>query len=122
MSFFSNYYLYTHRVAYAASTAVVLLGLLAWALWQTRAEMVERQELQGELMEIVGDMNAPNGAMAMGIVSLHNNGQVKVTLPYQPPYPRVGDKVPLIMERYSDGKRLYVFNMAQWTMDGGASP
>jgi hypothetical protein len=122
MSFFSNYYLYVHRPVYAIKVAIVLLGLLAWALWQTSADLVERQEFRGELVEIIGDINDPKGAIPVCIIGLDDGSRIKLALPPSPPYPRVGDKVPLIMERYSDGKKFYAFNTLQWTGDGGASP
>lgn len=119
MSFFSNYYLYTHRLAYAISTIVVLLGLLAWALLETSADLVERKELRGELIEVAGDTNAPGGAFPVGVVQLADGGKIKLMLPVQQPLPRVGDRIPLIMERYDDGKVLYAFDNLQWTADGG---
>jgi len=99
--------------------AVSLLGALIWILWATNAKRIEYQELNGQLLEIVasGDQNDP--LFYRSKVRLDDGKIIDITISIRPPIPKVGDQVPIIFERYEDGKIMYGFNNAQWIADGG---
>lgn len=109
------------RNARAMLVAVTLLGALIWILWETSAKRVEYQELTGELLEIsaAGDKNDP--MFYRGKIRLQDGSTVNVSMSVRPPVPKVGNHVPIIFERYEDGKIMYGFNNAQWIADGGMS-
>ena len=109
------------RNAHAWMTAIGLLIILLWALWDAPAERVEYRELTGELLtasEVLQTENTPS--LYMGIVRLADGTQVKLMLSPRRPVPAKGDQVPLIFERYADGKILYTFDNTRWNADGGA--
>ncbi len=99
--------------------ALTLLGAFIWLLWATSAKRIEYQELTGELLEIVasGDKNDP--MFYRGKVRLQNGTTVDIAISIRPPVPKAGDQVPIIFERYEDGKIMYGFNNAQWISNGG---
>ena len=99
--------------------ALILLGALIWILWATSDKRIEYQELSGELLEIVafGDQQDPMFYRAK--VRLQDGATVDIAISIRPPLPNVGDQVPVIFERYEDGKIMYGFNNAQWIANGG---
>ena len=101
--------------------AVSLLGALIWVLWATHAKRIDYQELSGELLEItaLGEKNDP--VFYRGKVRLQDGKVVDITISIRPPLPKKGDRVPVIYERYDDGKIMYGFNNAQWILDAGMS-
>jgi len=115
--FFDNW-AWAHRNARAWGMVIVLAGLLSWALWATRVERIEYHETSGELVEVIGGNQGENSGIAVGRVRVDDGPEIKVYLPQQLP-PKVGDRVPLIMECYDDGKVLYAFDNGKWIADGG---
>lgn len=111
--FFDNW-AWAHRNARAWYMVVVLTGLLAWTLWETSAERIEYHQISGDMLEVIGE----NSGIAMGRVRLADGHEIKVYLPLQLP-PKVGDRVPLIIEHYEDGRVMYAFDNASWIADGG---
>ena len=109
------------RNARAWFVAVSLLGALIWVLWATHAKRIDYQELSGELLEITafGEKNDP--VFYRGKVRLQDGKVVDITISIRPPLPKKGDRVPVIYERYDDGKIMYGFNNAQWILDAGMS-
>ena len=109
------------RNARAWFVAVSLLGALIWVLWATHATRIDYQELSGELLEItaLGEKNDP--VFYRGKVRLQDGKVVDITISIRPPLPKKGDRVPVIYERYDDGKIMYGFNNAQWILDAGMS-
>lgn len=109
------------RNARAWFVAVSLLGALIWVLWATHAKRIDYQELSGELLEItaLGEKNDP--VFYRGKVRLQDGKVVDITISIRPPLPKKGDRVPVIYERYDDGKIMYGFNNAQWILDAGMS-
>jgi hypothetical protein len=114
--FFDNW-AWAHRNARAWGMVIVLVGLLTWALWATRAERIEYRETSGELVEVIG---GNQGSLFVGRVRLDDGKEIKLYLPQQLP-PKAGDSVPLIMERYDDGSVLYAFDNGKWIADGGGA-
>lgn len=109
------------RNARAWMTAISLFAILLWALWETPAERVEYRELTGELLTLTETLQTKNTpSLYMGMVRLPDGRQVRLMLPPRRPLPHKGDRIPLIYERYADGKILYAFDNTRWTADGGA--
>lgn len=98
---------------------IALSGLLVWALWETSAERVEYRELTGQLVGISANDNTDKNALLVGRIQLPDGREIKLILPPQPPHPKVGDRVPLIFERYDDGKEYYFFHAGRWISSGG---
>lgn len=119
MSNFFDNWAWAHRNARAWMIVIALGGMLAWTLWETRAERVEYRELTGQLLEIKGNDSANKGALLLGRIQLPDGQEIKVMLPPQQPHPKVGNRVPLLYERYDDGKAYYFFNTARWLENGG---
>lgn len=115
--FFDNW-AWAHRNARAWFMVIVLAGLLAWALWETSAERIEYRETSGELLEVFGGGEVKNSGFAVGRVRVDDGREIKLYLPQQLP-PKVGDRVPLIMERYDDGSVLYAFDNGKWMAGDG---
>ena len=109
------------RNARAWMTAIGLFAVLLWALWNKPAERVEYRELTGELLsvsEVLQSKNSPS--QYMGTVLLPDGTQTKLMLSPRRPVPVKGNQIPLIFERYADGKILYSFDNTRWIADGGA--
>ena len=87
----------------------------------SHAKRIDYQELSGELLEItaLGEKNDP--VFYRGKVRLQDGKVVDITISIRPPLPKKGDRVPVIYERYDDGKIMYGFNNAQWILDAGMS-
>ncbi|MDX2504187.1 MAG: hypothetical protein QNL62_06900 [Gammaproteobacteria bacterium] len=96
-----------------------LAGILAWALWETSAERVEYREMTGQLLEVKGKDDPDKKAFLVGRIQLPDGKEIKLILPPQQPHPKVGDRVPLIYERYDDGQVYYFFNTLTWVSNGG---
>jgi hypothetical protein len=116
--FFDNW-AWAHRNARAWGMVFALAGILVWALWETSAERVEYREITGQLIEVKGEDDADKNAFLVGRIQLGDGKEIKLILPSQQPHPKVGDKVPLIYERYDDGKVYYAFNTLRWVSHGG---
>ena len=109
------------RNARAWLVAITLFGALLWTLWETSAKRIEYQELSGEMLEITVSGKKEDPMFYHGKVRLQDGKMVDVTMSPRPPLPKIGDHVPIIFERYEDGKVIYGFNNAQWISDGGVS-
>ena len=109
------------RNARAWMMAFVLFGALLWTLWATHDRRIEYKELSGELIEIVAAGNKDDPIFYNGKVRLEDGSVVGITMSVRPPVPKVGDKVPVIFERYEGGKIMYGFNNTQWLSGGGIS-
>ena len=107
------------RNARAWVMALTLLGAFVWILWATNAKRIEYQELKGELLEIVAAGNPQDPMYYHGKVRLQDGTKVAIAISIRPPIPKPGDRIPIIFERYDDGKVMYGFNNAQWILDGG---
>ena len=101
--------------------ATILLGALFWILWTTSANRIEIKEITGELLEIITAGDKANPIYYNGKVRLIDGTTINISMSIRPPVPKVGDQVPIIFERYDDGKIMYGFNNAQWISDGGIS-
>jgi hypothetical protein len=119
-TFFDNW-AWAHRNARAWGAVIALTGLLLWALWETRAERIEYREISGKLLEITPSSQTRDTGIYLGRVRLEGGQEIKLYLPPQQPHPQAGDRVPLIFERYDDGKVMYSFDNGRWLMDGGAT-
>jgi hypothetical protein len=117
MSRFFDNWAWAHRNAKAWGMAIALAGILAWTLWETSAERIEYRELTGQLVEIRGTDNSD--ALRVGKIQLEDGQEIKLILPPQYSQPKVGDRVPLIYERYDDGKVYYAFDAGRWISNGG---
>jgi hypothetical protein len=107
------------RNARAWLVALTLLGALFWTLWETSAKRLDHQELSGELVEIIPSGKKSDPMFYIGKVRLADGVIAKITMSIRPPVPKVGSKIPVVFERYDDGKILYGFNNTQWIADGG---
>lgn len=114
--FFDNW-AWAHRNARAWGMVLVLAGLLSWTLWETRIERIEYRETSGELLEILGGGQGADSGFTVGRVRVDSGPEIRLYLPQQVP-PKVGDRVPLIMERYDDGSILYSFDNGRWIAGG----
>ncbi len=112
MSRFFDNWAWAHRNARAWVMVVALGGMLAWTLWETSTERLERREVSGTLVEIRGADDPTNKALVIGRIRLADGTQVRLMMPQGRPLPKVGDQVPLIYERYDDGSQYYFFNAA----------
>ena len=109
------------RNARAWLVVFTLFGALVWVLWATHDKRVEYQELSGELLEITASGNKDDPMFYYGKVRIKDGPVVDITMSIRPPVPKVGDKVPIIFERYEGGKIMYGFNNTQWISGGGIS-
>ena len=112
--FFSKWYL-AHRLTRAWGFVIILLALLIWAKWETNIKRVEYQETTGVLLAISGTKDTLHN----GKIRLPDDQEIWIALPPQYTRPKAGDRVPVIYERYDNGKIIYAFNTALWIMDGG---
>lgn len=116
--FFDNW-AWAHRNARAWVMVFALAGMFAWTLWETRVERVEYREISGQLIELKGKDDTDKNAILVGRIQLDDSKVIELILPPQQPHPKVGDKVPLIYERYDDGKVYYAFDVLRWVGNGG---
>jgi hypothetical protein len=64
-----------------------------------------------------GDKNSP--LFYRGKVGLQDGRTVTLAISTRPPIPKAGDRIPVIFERYEDGKTMYGFNNTQWISNAG---
>ena len=72
-----------------------------------------------EEIEIKGEDDPEKKAFLVGRIQLSDGKVIKLILPPQQPHPKVGDRVPLIYERYDDGQAYYFFNTLSWVSNAG---
>jgi hypothetical protein len=91
----------------AIGTAIVLAGILLVTTFWGEAELVGTQKVEGELIEILGKTE-----IKFAKVRLDTGNVVKIFLPDPPP--KVGNRLPLIVELYDDKSRMYRVDFDAW--------
>ena len=115
-----------HRNWRAASTAVVFLLILLWAAVEIRSgKLVETSSDTATVLDVRKHSTASSYAgrgeygeatVYTGKLLLSDGTTVELLL--FSPLPKVGDKMPMIVERYSDGKKYYSIDRQEWQVNG----
>jgi hypothetical protein len=97
-------WLHAHRLSRAVFLAVVLLGLLVWAVLNKPPAMVARVNQAGEVISVIED-----GAT---LIRLPDGKRVRIFTPRPLPHP--GDKIPMVVENYEDGTARASIDLDAW--------
>ncbi len=109
--------------------AIVLLGVFIWALMLKQEflsrkllsirheEAVVKRVVKLDLNKVPSRFGSSEGVtLYKGVLELPDGTELKLTL--VPPIPKVGDRVPLIVEHYDDGSRFYTIDREKWQIEG----
>jgi hypothetical protein len=90
---------YASRLSRAVFMAIALIVALLWTLWQWPAPMTSRTSHTGQVISAVS-----GGVMQ---IELQDGSRVHAMTPN--PVPKVGERIPMIVETYEDGSvRAYI--------------
>jgi len=94
-----------------AFVAVGMLILLMWALSQDSGKPVSKENIQSVVTEI--KYNSRDKTIAYLLLELADKKVIKVSVNLKPA-PKIGDSIPLVVERYNNGKKYYSVNQQEW--------
>lgn len=108
--------------ALGAAVAIWACVFLMWGLkcQADRDPMQERSRETGTVIEILGsDSSAsPDSKLKMRQSTIMLADSTFIELVLSTPLPAVGDRVPLLVEKYRSGKRVYSFDLQEWKISG----
>jgi hypothetical protein len=108
MSRFLDNWLNAQRVSYAVFIAVAMGGLLIWTL-ATWPPPLASHSATGATVVSIADCG-------YGVVTLDDGTRLR--LQFFRPFPRPGDRVPMLVETYEDGSRGYALDREAWIAGG----
>jgi len=110
---------YRNNRAKALAFLCIVFAAAFFFLEATKPELLDRQYIQGTVIEV----NYAGQNTSDENDSVENMAYIKIKVPNQDvistvfipsPHPKVGDQVPLILERYSDDNAKYVVQFERW--------
>ena len=127
MSRFWDRWATSYRNTRAVMAVVFLSPILIWMLATDRQLSVNKLLMVEHETAIVtkiaradtSQLHTQLGAginVYQGYVELVDGTEVE--LGFAPPMPKVGDKIPILVERYEDGKTNYRVDRQEWQMSG----
>ncbi len=128
MSRFWDSWATAYRNWRAALAVLLLLPILIWAL-AVKDEMSSQQLLavdhataivrkivELDTSKLSTKFGATGISVYQGYLELPDGNEIELTL--IPPIPKIGDRVPLIVEHYDDGKTYYRIDRDEWQLFG----
>jgi hypothetical protein len=84
--------------------AILIFGsALLYGMFTRETHVVSRSHESGTVQSVLAQV---------GVVELKDGRRVRVM--FAPPVPKEGDKIPLIVERFRDGKERYYLDQDRW--------
>ena len=114
--------IYRNARALGAALAIWACVAVAWGM-KCQAERDPRlgcYQETGTVIEILGSTSSGSVGtelkMRQSTIMLADSTLIELVL--STPLPAVGDRIPLRMEKYQSGKRVYTFDLQEWKMTG----
>jgi len=95
-----------------------LIIAVIWAVVESRNEVLKRETVTGKVLEVKEVLQTKSGSMHFARVELPDQTRIRLLLPLSPPHPVAGDRIPLTVEHYEDGKTLYALDWVTWIDSG----
>ena len=119
-----NFWATIYRNTRALSVAIVMWAAVAlmWGLkcQSDRDPMLGMIQETGTVIEHLGNEPAPGTQTGLklrqSVIMLADSTLIDLVL--QTPLPAVGDRIPLRVEEYRSGKKVYTFDLQQWQISG----
>lgn len=109
----------SYRNARSLAMAGIMLAAIISMLSLRCNPLVGREDVLGLVLTVEAEGLHPLGAaeaQTRVVVATPDSVEVRVFLP--PPVPRVGDFVPLVVERYKKGDTSYFVDQTRWRLEG----
>lgn len=109
-----------HRNAHAFVAVVLLAGILIWALvmkGQNDANALLSVEKEIATVVQIQEFSlgeADGTASYLGVIEVAGGQKVKLVLPN--PLPAVGGRIPVKVETYEDGSKMYAIDQVEWVL------
>jgi len=81
---------------------------------ESRTPVLHRESLTATVLETLEVLQTQNGSAHLARLELPDRTRIRLLLPFAPPHPATGDRVPLVAEYYEDGKTLYALDWPAW--------
>ncbi len=115
-----------YRWGKALLAAVGTVGILVWALYSRHysPRLIRTERVQAVVKEVkrasTGELHtrygvSPGIEIARVVLVLPDGEEVKVTFLDFPPEP--GEKIPLVIQHFSDGSRRFIFDEMEWMIN-----
>lgn len=114
--------IYRNTRAISAAVAIWLMVVIMWGVkcQADRDPVLESGLETGQVVEILGGNTSSDSGSGLklrqAVIMLADSTLIQLVL--TPPLPRVGDGVPLRVERYRSGKKAYSFDAREWALTG----
>jgi len=95
-----------------------LLIAVIWTVLESRNKVLRHEATTGKVLHVKEVLQSRNGSMQLAEIELPDQTRIRLLLPASPPYPVSGDRIPLVVEHYEDGKTLYALDWPSW-IDAG---
>jgi len=95
-----------------------LVIAVLWTVLESRNELELRESTDGKVIEIRETLQTRSGSIPMALVELNDKSRFRLMLPPPPPHPATGDRIPLVVEHYRNGKVMYALDWAAWVDSG----
>ena len=124
MRWFLDLWAVVYRNTRALTAAVVIWAAVAfmWGLkcQQARDPIVEVYDEKGLVVQLLGSDPVPGEDTGLKLrpVQIMLADSTLIELVISTPLPKVGDRIPLRVEKYQSGKKGYSFDSQKWRISG----
>ncbi|HCU54157.1 MAG TPA: hypothetical protein DIC36_07760 [Gammaproteobacteria bacterium] len=91
-----------------------LIIAVIWVAVESSNKVLKRENVTGNVLEVKEVLQTKNGSAHLAQVELPDQSRIRLMLPLSPPHPVAGDRIPLVVEHYEDGKSMYALDWAAW--------